>query len=412
MDFDLVIFTAATGLDSTNPMNQVRIPLYETLARHLPGQGQVLVVTHYVSVLPEAVTSPHRLWHRITSPGRQRWAENLYVYSPVVPLKLAVAAKHPALLRVARGHLSRQLQAVCRHIGLTGRPRVVTVNDPFHRAFLGLVGESLQLYDCLDEYALYGGVQEPDLDTLDLERDLAQRVDVILTTSQPLFGKMKRLNTHTFYSPNAVDFEFFHQATLESTPVASVLYDIPSPIVGFMGNLTHWYDFGLLRSVIQARPDWSFVFIGWVMPYPSCASDIQAIQAMPNTYFLGCQDFTALPSFLKGFDVAIMPYQVSGAGPTVNPDKMYQYMAAGVALVGTPTPEIAQFSEVIEVAGDAETFIQAIRCCLSEDNRQRIERQIEIARQETWDHRAQRQLAIMEGYLERKVSGKAASERC
>lgn len=409
MDFDLIIFTSATALDSTSPMNQVRIPLYEALARQLLSKGQVLVVTHYLSVLPDAATAPRRLFHRIIATGLRQVADNLYVYSPLIPMKLGLVAKSYILLQAARAHLGRQVQAMCREAGLANAHRVVSVNDPFHGVLLGLLGESLRVFDCLDEYALYGGVETPNQLTLRLERDLAQRVDVVLTTSQPLLEKMRRLNAHTYYSPNAADYEFFHRAALESTPTPSVLDDIPRPIVGFMGNLTHWYDFPLLRSVIEGKPEWSFVFIGWVTPYPSCASDIHAIQALPNTYFLGCQQFEALPSFLKGFDVAIMPYRLSGAGPTVNPDKMYQYIAAGLPVVATPTPEIAQFSEVIQVAVDAEGFVQAITRCVSKNGGDLIKRRTEIAQRETWEHRAQRQLAIMDDCLQRKIAANAAS---
>jgi glycosyltransferase involved in cell wall biosynthesis len=408
MDFDLIIFTAATALDSTNPMNQVRIPLYEALARQLLSKGQVLVVTHYLSVVPDAAIAPRRLCDRIIAPRLRRVAENLHVCSPLIPIKLGLVAKSYVLLRAARAHLGRQVQAMCREAGLANAHCVVSVNDPFHGVLLGLLRESLRVYDCLDEYALYGGVQTPNQLTLRLERELAQRVDVVLTTSQPLFEKMRPLNGQTYYSPNAADFEFFHQATLQSTPVARRLDGIPRPIVGFMGNLTHWYDFPLLRSVIQRKPEWSFVFIGWVTPYPSCLSDIQAIQTLPNTYFLGCQQYEALPSFLKGFDVAIMPYGLSGAGPTVNPDKMYQYLAAGLPVVATPTPEIAQFSEVIEVAVDVEGFVQAIARCLSENGRDLIKRRTDIAQRETWEHRAERQLEVMERCLRRKIGANAA----
>ena len=97
---------------------------------------------------------------------------------------------------------------------------------------------------------------------------------------------------------------------------------------------------------------------------------------------------------------------ISGAGPTVSSDKMYQYMAAGVPVVATPTPQMTRFSEEIELARDSEKFAEAVERCLCEDNRWRVTRQTEIARGETWDHRAQGQLALMQDCLERKLGGK------
>jgi hypothetical protein len=80
-----------------------------------------------------------------------------------------------------------------------------------------------------------------------------------------------------------------------------------------------------------------------------------------------------------------------------------------VPVVSTPIPEAQQYSEVIEIARGADGFTRAIQECLSGDNKDRISRQVAIAREQTWNNRAQQRLAIMEDYLERKVSGKTTS---
>ena len=412
MNFDLVIYTCATGIDTSSPRNVMRIPCYEAFARAMQGRGRILVVPHYLSVLPEIFSKPKEVIDRTLTPAIHQLAENLYVYTPLVPIKLGLIANVPHLLGGCRWYLAQQVRTTLRKIGGRAPWRVVSVDDPFHFVLLGLVDESLKTYDCLDEYALYGEVEEEDPSTLASERKLAQQVDVVFTTARMLHRKLQQYNPNTFYSPNAVDFELFHQATLDATPVAHELDRIPKPIVGFTGNLNFWFDFGLLLKVVTRRPDWSFVFVGEVADgYPSVRQGIAPIKRLANAHFLGWQQMPDLPSFLKGFDVAILPYNQDRAAQTVNPNKMYQYMAAGVPIVATPTPEIAQFSEVIELASEPDGFIQAIDRCLYHENQTKIARQIAIAQEETWDKRAQQRLSIIERFLQEKMDeGKQAKD--
>ena len=402
LHLDLVIFTVATGLDARTAMNTVRIPTYQALANHMRRQGKVLVVLDCVTTAPEFLalfTHPRRLMGRIRKHGVCRRSDNLYTYTPPLPMPLSILEKLPPVLRKAvKQILGAGLRSALRRTGLNNSSRVISVNDPRLHFVTGLVRESLLVYDCLDDYAQYGWETNP-AKVLEREHELVQRANVIFATSRVLYDKMQAQHNHVYYFPNAVDFSFFNQATVAPTPIAPALANIPRPIVGFMGHLTAWYDFALLRSVIQARSDWSFVFIGWT----DSRAELEAIRQMPNVHFLGTQEFEELPSFLKGFDAAIMPYQTGMIAQAVNPDKMYQYMAAGVPVVSTPIPEVFPFSEVIELASDSDGFIRALETCLFQDNRARIARQIAIARGETWDKRVGRQLAVIEELL-RQVS--------
>ncbi len=405
VSFDLVIFTFATGLDNTNAMNQVRIPLYEALARRMRGRGNVLVVTHWRSILPGLLNRRPGLIRWLATGQFRQMAENLHVFTPLLPLPMAVLEQMRAVPNISRLCFTWQVRRAMRRAGFENAHRVVTVNDPFHHHVLGLLNENLAVYDCLDDYALYGGAATPDPQVLSNERQVVERVDLVFTTSRTLYEKMNRQHGSVHYFPNAVDFDFFHQAMWSDLPDADALKGLPKPIIGFMGNLTHWYDFALLREVIQARPQWSFVFVGWVTPFANCTAEIRAIQSLPNAHFLGCQEFRDLPSFLRGFDVAIMPYAQNDAARAVNPDKMYQYLAAGVPLVATPCPEIAQFDRVIDVAAGARDFVLALDkrlTCGRGDARVMVG--MDIANENTWDKRAEQEVALLEASLAGKLS--------
>lgn len=384
-EFNIVMYTSAQDLDTSCIANQHRLPFIHSLAKNMIGIGHIMVVTHNVPLSLSLSKNTRRLHLNLKKPSCRQDRDNLYVYNPLLPMNLSVAERVPGLLNLCKSYLKVQLHRICTTLGFyDGSPSVAWTTHPFHFHYAGLAREDLILYECYDDFSRIAG-GPPDYHVLDLERRLAQRADLILATAHTLFERLVKENASTFYFPNAVDFEMFNRATDPDVPIAKELADIPRPIIGFMGNLCGWYDFQLLEKVISRQRPWSFVFIGEVAD--EVHHLVAPLQTLPNTSFLGWRDFDALPSFLKGFDVAIMPYQVSDWTHTINPNKMWQYMAAGVPIVSTPIREVLGLKGIIETGADPGGFIAAIERCLTGRNQSQLVRQIAIAKQESWDQR-------------------------
>lgn len=385
--FDIIMYANAEAIDTTTVHNEVRIPLIQGLAKALPNGGKLLVVTHYLSLLAAPVRQPRRILNYMTQSHLRQDADNLWVYTPSIPINLAVAFKMPGVLSLCRLYFGTLMRRILRSLGFSSlTPRVVWTSSPFHFYYRNLVEEKLTVYDCYDDYSIIGG-GPPDRDTLELERYYASQVDIILTAARRQYERLEPRNANIHYFPNAVDFYFFNQATKKSIAIARALKDIPKPIVGLMGGISNWYNFEMLQEVVSSRRDWSFVFIGQL--FPNAKDYMTTLQNFPNFHFLGWQKFEDLPRFLKGFDVAIMPYRLSDLGHSVHPDKMYQYMAAGLPIVATPIREVVQFSNVIELAQGGGNFCAAIERSLYQRNYAKIHKGIAIAQRESWNARAE-----------------------
>jgi len=400
MRFDIVMYINAEGVDTSNIANVHRLPLIHALAREMRGIGKVLVVTHYVSFLMTPLFQPKRFLRYLADSSVRRVEDNLYVWTPFIPLNLVLADRMTFLLKLCQWRLRSSLRQTLQVIqSCSDTRRVAWFTHPFHYHYLGLAEEDVAVYECYDDFVSMSG-RIISRRVIQLEEGLSRETDIVLATAETLYDRLRGKNSNTHYFPNAVDFELFNQATEPGTLIAPELRSIPHPIIGFMGNLCDWFDLVLLQEVIQMQREWSFIFVGEVAP--NIRPLAKQLQALPNTFFLGWQDYYALPSFLKGFDVAIMPYKHNELVQSVNPNKMYQLMAAGVPIVSTSVREITKFRETVELADSPAELYTAIEHSISQNSSARVQKGIEIARKESWDARARNALSIL---TERLSSG-------
>jgi glycosyltransferase involved in cell wall biosynthesis len=67
-----------------------------------------------------------------------------------------------------------------------------------------------------------------------------------------------------------------------------------------------------------------------------------------------------VPRVLAGFDVGLIPFLRTTLTAGVNPNKLYEYLAAGLPVVSTPfSPEVRAEVDVVAVGGNAGEFAAA-----------------------------------------------------
>ena len=253
-----------------------------------------------------------------------------------------------------------------------------------------------KIYFCIDDYA---EIQNVDADlVLPLERETLTHVDAVVATAEALVRKKRPTTGKGFYLPQGVNFDHF--AT--SQPAPADIEAIPHPRIGFAGHLSLCCDLDLLREMAQARPNWSFVMVGPV------SVDTSSI-ALPNVHLLGNRPYAQLPAYVQQFDVGIIPYLLNAWTQSVDPLKLLEYLAAGIPTVSTSLPEVKKYSPPVRVADGARPFLEAIEAALAEPSSQTDARRA-VARGQTWEHRADRLLEIVQELRETK-SNRAVAQR-
>jgi len=296
-----------------------------------------------------------------------------------------------ALLRVSNSLVTRiNDQILTRHIWrvikrLEVQNPILWFYDPFSHNLAGKFGEKLSCYHHYDEIAEFA----PNVRIKDFVREIDDRMtscmDVVFASSGVQTERLKKVNPNTYFLPNAVDFDLFNRALTGDLPIPSDIISLPRPIIGFAGWMGYHIDIPLLRLVAETFPECSLVLIG-PDQLPD-GIDKQQLHSNANVFFLGQKKMTELPSYLQVFDVALMPWLLTGHMRYAYPLKLHEYLSAGRASVATALPELRPFSSVVRIAETHNEFIIHIKEALLDKSQQSIESRVDVARNNTWDQR-------------------------
>jgi glycosyltransferase involved in cell wall biosynthesis len=213
------------------------------------------------------------------------------------------------------------------------------------------------IYYCADDWTTFHNLDGEWLARK--ERELVRRADVVFATARLLEEKLNSMTegggASVIYMPHGVDHAQFARACDKSLPVPPDIAAIAKPVIGFYGNLHTWIDFRLIAALAQARPQWSFVLIGEIY------GDAGGLGAITNVHLLGRREHARLPDYCRGFDVAMIPYDLAQPRmASVNPVKTKELLAAGVPIVAARIPELADYGDAVLLADGVDAWLAAL----------------------------------------------------
>lgn len=238
---------------------------------------------------------------------------------------------------------------------------------------------SLNIYDCMDHHDGFSG----DGKSLEkIEKDLFSAVDLVVTTSDFLDAKAKKNSTRTRLIRNGVEYEHFSQVFSEDSSDA-----FKGKRIGYYGAVAEWFDDELLLYLATNLPNYKFLIVG-----SDTAGVTQKLFRFKNVNFFGEKKYNDLPRFLNQVDICLLPFKVNELTLATNPLKIYEYLAAGKAVVATSLPECAQFGDLIKCASSKEEFLSCISSLDGAGSLPEVLRRQKFAEQESWKHRAEKLL--------------------
>ncbi len=242
-------------------------------------------------------------------------------------------------------------------------PRVLWFYTPMALQYARHLDGSVVVYDCMDELSAF--LNAP-AELRALESELLDRADLVFTGGQSLYEAKRDLHPSVHAFPSSVDAEHFakaRSATSEPADQAS----IPPPLLGFFGVIDERLDLTLLAMIADERPDWQLVLLG-----PVVKIDPSSLPQRPNIHWLGQKSYDELPSYLAGWNVALIPFALNASTRFISPTKTLEYMAAGKPIVSSAIHDVVRpYGEAGVVAiADHDTFVRAIEKALrSRDDR-------------------------------------------
>jgi glycosyltransferase involved in cell wall biosynthesis len=358
---------------------------HQQVMSSLADAGNRVLFVESTGVRSPALRDLPRLWQRLkTATGRgaarathahRSLPDQLSVYSPVVlpfPYSRAARAMNLPVMR-------RAIQ--WRTGDWTPTPPIVWnfLPTPLSRSIIRSLNPALSVFHCVDHLSASSPAAARVRDT---EARCFSEADLVFVTSQSLHDRAAALNAHVHLVPSGVDFPRFERVREAGGPLPADLAWLPRPVVGYLGGLHQWVDQALLARLAARRPDWSLVLVG-----PQ-QTDTSALTQLPNVHALGTRGPEDVPRYLRGFDVATIPYRLTDYTEHVYPAKLNEYLAMGLGVVATPLTEIARFNKthgpVIRLAADATAFETAIAAELSETDKGAVGRRVAVAKQNSW----------------------------
>lgn len=290
----------------------------------------------------------------------------------------------------------RLLPAVLAEVG---RNTIVWVSSPLadYLVEAALPRIMLAVYDCMDDLASFRTGTE---DMREREAKLLKLVDLLFTGGRSLYEARKQRHPRAYCFPSGVEIEHYRQVRDSATPEAAALAHIPHPRLGYFGVLDERIDWPMIGEVAARRPDWQWVFVG-----PAAKIDLHELPAAPNIHYLGQQPYAGLPQFLKGFDIATMPFALNEATKFISPTKTLEYLAGGKPVLSSSVADVvASYSAIVYLADGPDAWIAAVEHILaaSEAERQaRLARAQPLLEQSTWDSIVDRMWALIEERLDK-----------
>ncbi|HXG82539.1 MAG TPA: glycosyltransferase family 1 protein [Pyrinomonadaceae bacterium] len=236
------------------------------------------------------------------------------------------------------------------------------------------------VYDCMDELSLFK-FAPPTL--LSNEEKLFAKSDVVFTGGQSLYEAKRTRHKNIWAFPSSIDVAHFKKARTISEDVADQS-NIPHPRLGFIGVIDERIDLELLRRTAEMRPDWHFVMIGPVVKISE--SDLPQAE---NIHYLGKKDYNELPSYISGWDAALMPFAINDSTRFISPTKTPEFLAAGKPVVSTAIRDVVRpYGEkgLVQIATSAEEFVAAAEKALTENRAERLEKVDRFLLQTSWDN--------------------------
>jgi len=241
------------------------------------------------------------------------------------------------------------------------------------------VRASSVVYDCMDELSNF---KFAPAKLRQLERDLIARADLLFTGGRSLFEAKRDRHQKSFLFASSVDGAHFRQArraVAEPLDQARVAH----PRIGYYGVIDERIDLDLIAAVAAARPDWNLMMVG-----PVAKIRDEDLPRAANIHWLGLKSYDELPSYLAGWDVAMMPFALNDSTRYISPTKTPEYLAGGRPVVSTPITDVVQpYGEqgLVHIANDASSFVQQIQQALDCDRAALIARADGFLATQSWD---------------------------
>jgi len=286
-----------------------------------------------------------------------------------VPSSALDALAHDVLPDVMYERVALHATTGSRAARALGIPHLVELNAPL-----------------VEEAARYRTLERPD-DAVGAELEVLTNAAIVLPVSAPLAAHARERGARRVeVVPNAVDLDRF---------AAQARHDAGGrPVAVLAGNLRPWHGADVVAGAWRAMDDGAPALL--VVGDGHGREELAAVGAIVT----GALPYDDVPALVARAHIGLVPY-VADAPPYFSPLKLFEYLAAGLAVVAADVAGVTEIVDrstaVVVPPGDAGAMADAVRALAADPDR-RAEMgaagRALVAAHHTWASRAARVLDL------------------
>lgn len=189
------------------------------------------------------------------------------------------------------------------------------------------------IYDKMDEDAEL--TRNPLIARLSkrLEYQLIDRADLIFVTAQKFAIQMQKRGRTAVILPNAADAE-----QLKRPSSVDAKKSDEEKVFGYVGMISHWFDWDAIRIILMANQQNRVVLVGPIETSIPNWDRLECIGRIPKE---------EVGDWIAAFDVCLYPFKQMPLIETINPVKIYEYLAVNKPVIAVDSTEIRRFGNLV-----------------------------------------------------------------
>ncbi len=273
-------------------------------------------------------------------------------------------------------------------------PPVVWSYNPLYIDYFDAFPDAKFVFHAVDDWSLHPNYKKYKKELSKNYDVIAKRSDVIFTVSKRLLEKFHG-HSRAFFSPNGVDVKAFASACKNNAheELEKLFHINPFDIagkkrtvVGYVGNVQERFDIALVKQAVLRYPEFAFIIAGEI--WKTVADEVnRELGGYENVFFPGRVPYVSAVALINAFDVAIIPHKNSAFCESMDPMKLYDYLACGKPVVATRSDSLTRFANLVYLSDGHDEFLANIRVAFETDSEDKRLMRREQMREHTWEKR-------------------------
>ncbi len=249
---------------------------------------------------------------------------------------------------------------------------------PFVSPHLKILDYELNIFDAIDNWIDHSSYKEQKAELKKDYNIIKKESDLIFVVSDNLI-KLFDNQDNVYWIPNGVDLKHYKQKfTLYNRDIA----DLKKPIIGYIGVIQDRVDLDLIKYIARKNINKSIVLVGPVWNEQD-ESKLE-LDNEKNVFFLGYKKYSDAPMYIQQFDIGIIPHKSGDFTASMNPMKMYEYLACGKSVVSTKNTGSDNLKDVVLIAKDYNDFNKKINKSLKNNSIKLEEKRRKFVKKYSW----------------------------